>query len=270
MSDPFLQAQVEAAKAYEALFVAALFGPWAPIVIEVMGIRPGQRVLDVACGTGVLARAVRAVTGPAGYVAGLDPNPGMLAVANELESRVDWRQGVAESIPFPEGSFDVVVSQFGLMFFEGRDRALREMLRVLTPEGRLGVVVWDSLANVPAYGAEVALLERVAGPRAANAVRAPFVLGDRENLYRLFEDAGAGSVEITTHEGVARFPSIQVMIEADLRGWLPVMGVELTEEQIARVLEEADDVLRGYVGADGRVQFATRTHLVVATRVKPH
>jgi hypothetical protein len=155
------------------------------------------------------------------------------------------------------------------MFFEDRELALREMLRVLTPEGRLGVVVWDKLANVPAYSAEVALLERLVGPQAANAIRVPFVLGDREGLYELFDDAGAGSVEVTTHEGVACFPSVQVMIEADLRGWLPVVGVVLTEGQIARVLEEAEGVFRDYVGTDGRVRFAIRAHLVYATRAKP-
>ena len=99
------------------------------------------------------------------------------------------------------------------------------MLRVLIPGGRLVVAVWDSLDNIPAYAAEVALLDRMAGRRAADSLRAPFVLGDRHDLATLFEDAGAASVEVTTHQGTAQFPSIRVMVEADLRGWLPVTGV---------------------------------------------
>jgi SAM-dependent methyltransferase len=266
MSDPTLQAQVDAARAYEALFVPALFGQWASKVADAAQIQPGQRVLDVACGTGVLARAVHSRTGPTGYVAGLDPSPGMLAVANELAPAVNWRQGAAESIPFADRSFDTVVSQFGLMFFADRQQALREMLRVLSAKGRLVVAVWDSLTNMPAYAAEVALLERLASPRAADALRAPFVLGDRENLSTMFKDAGAVSVTITTHQGTARFPSIRVMVEADLRGWLPVMGVILTEEQIGRILKDAEDDLGKYVGRDGRVAFEVRAHLVSGTK----
>lgn len=71
----------------------------------------------------------------------------MLAVARQLEPAVDWREGFAESLPFPDESFDAVVSQFGLMFFTDRRQALREMLRVLVPGGRLAVAVWDSLEN---------------------------------------------------------------------------------------------------------------------------
>lgn len=266
MSQSPLQGQVDTAKAYEALFVPALFGQWAPIVVDAAQIQSGQRVLDVACGTGILARTVSSRTGPTGYVAGLDPNPGMLAVAKELAPAVDWRRGAAESIPFEDRSFDRVVSQFGLMFFADRGRALREMLRVLAPGGRLVVVVWDSLDNIPAYAAEVALLERLAGTLAADALRAPFVLGGRENLASLFREAGAASVEMTTHHGTARFPSVRVMVEADLRGWLPLVGVILTEEQIGRVLQEAEHALSSYVTAEKRVAFESPAHVVTATK----
>jgi len=264
MSAPALQAQVGAAKVYEALFVSALFGQWVSRVADAAQVQSGQRVLDVACGTGVLARAILSRAGPSGQVVGLDPDPGMLAVANELAPAVTWRQGAAESMPFPDQSFDAVVSQFGLMFFGDRQQAVREMLRVLTAEGRLAVAVWDALETMPAYAAEVALLERVAGRPAADALRAPFVLGNRDDLSRMFGNAGATSVVITTHEGTARFPSVRVMVEADLRGWLPVMGVLLTEEQIGRVLTEAEAELVKYVGPDSSVAFAVRAHVVAA------
>ena len=137
MSAPTWEAQVDAAKAYEALFVPALFGQWAPKIADAAKIERNHKVLDVACGTGILARKVHSRTGPTGSVLGLDPSLDMLAVAHELAPAVNWQQGVAESIPFPDRSFDAVVSQFGLMFFADRHKALREMLRVLTR------VVWS-------------------------------------------------------------------------------------------------------------------------------
>ncbi|HYF00018.1 MAG TPA: class I SAM-dependent methyltransferase [Planctomycetota bacterium] len=223
MGDPSVEAQVKAAEAYEQFFVPALFQEWAPRVADAAGVRPGQRVLDVACGTGVLAREVAARLGDSGGVAGLDPNAGMLTVAARRAPGVEWRQGAAESIPYADGSFDAVVSQFGLMFFADRRRALGEMLRVLVPGGRLAVAVWDRLENTPAYAAEVALLERVAGRAAADALRAPFVLGDPDALSALFRDAGAVSVGVETLRGTARFPNVRSMVEGDLgagcRSW---------------------------------------------------
>jgi len=266
MSDPTPQAQVDAANAYESLMVPALFGQWASVVVDAAQIGPGQRMLDVACGTGILAREAAARTGPTGFVAGVDPNPGMLEVAKRLAPALEWRQGVAESLPFPDASFDAVVSQFGLMFFNDCRKALREALRTLTPEGRLAVAVWNSLDNIPAYAVEVELLERLAGRRAADALRAPFVLGDHHDLATLFADAGVASVEVTTAAGKAQFPSVRIMVEADLRGWLPVMGVVLGEEQIARILEEAEVILRPYVAPDGTVAFEISAHVVTGAK----
>lgn len=266
MSESTLQTQIDAANAYEALFVPALFGEWATKVADAAQIQPGQRVLDVACGTGILAREAVSRTGSTGYVAGLDPIPGMLAVAKQLAPAVEWREGVAESLPFSDRAFDAVVSQFGLMFFTDRRQALREMLRVLASGGRLAVAVWDTLDNIPAYASEVALLEQTAGRRAADALRAPFVLGNRKDLATLFAEAGVASAEITTHHGAAQFPSIRTMVEADLRGWLPVMGVILTEDQIGRILRGAEHALSSYATPNGRVAFHLSAHLVTAKK----
>jgi SAM-dependent methyltransferase len=182
MTDAALPAQIDAATAYEEFFVPALFQERAPRVVAAAQLQPGQRVLDVACGTGVLAREAAACVGAAGAVVGLDPNPGMLTVARWLAPGVEWWEGTAEALPYPDRFFDAVVSQFGLMFFTDRRQALREMLRALVPGGHLAVAVWDSLANTPAYAAEVAVIERLAGQRAADALRAPFVLGDQQEL----------------------------------------------------------------------------------------
>jgi ubiquinone/menaquinone biosynthesis C-methylase UbiE len=265
MSSSTLEAQIAAARAYEALFVPALFEAWAPRVAGAATLVAGQRALDVACGTGVLAREARVRVGPAGYVAGLDPNPGMLTVAREMSPSVDWRQGTAESIPFPDASFDAVMSQFGLMFMEP-EKAIREMLRVLKPGRQLVVAVWDTAENIPAYAAEISLVARIAGARAADALRAPFILGRPERLSGLFDKAGANAVTISTQRGAAHFPSIRMMVEADVRGWLPVMGVSLGEEEIGRILEQAEDDLAGYAGSGGAVTFDMSAHLVTASR----
>lgn len=266
MTESTLQAQIDAANAYEALFVPALFGQWAAKVADAVQVQAGQRVLDVACGTGILAREIASRIGAAGRVVGVDPNPGMVAVAKKLAAAIEWREGVAESLPFPDHSFDAVVSQFGLMFFTDRRQALREMLRVLAPGGRLGVAVWDSLDNNPAYACEVALLERTAGRQGADALRAPFVLGNRGDLATLFSEAGVASIEISTQRGTALFPSIRTMVEADLRGWLPVMGVILSEDQIGRILQEAGQALSFCATADGRATFQLSAHLVTARK----
>ena len=253
-----MQAQIDAAQVYETLFVPALMGQWAPKVADAAQIQPGQRVLDVACGTGILAREI---TLRKARVVGLDPNPGMLAVARELDPAVDWREGVAGSLPFPDESFDAVVSQFGLMFFTDRRQALREMLRVLAPGGRLAVAVWGSLENMPAFAAEVELLEKAAGQPAADALRSPFVLGDRKELAALLPEA-----EITTHHGEARFPSIRTLVETDLRSWLPMMGVTLTEDRIVHILEQAEQALGSYATADGQLTFPISAHLATVAK----
>ena len=256
--------QHAAARAYEGLHVPALFREWASRVLDAAQVGPGDRVLDVACGTGVLAREAMSRVQQDNHVAGLDVDPGMLAVARELEPRVDWRHGLADALPWEDESFDAVVSQFGLMFFPDRAAAVREMLRVSRARGRLAVAVWDALERSEAYPEEVALLERRAGPQAADALRAPFVLGDTDALQDLFKEAGASNVEVNTVAGSARFPSVRTMVEADLRGWLPIMGVQLEDELIESILDDAERELAGYVQPDGSVCFRAPAHIVTA------
>ncbi len=106
-------------------------------------IQAGQRVLDVGCGTGVVALAA-ARTGA--RVSGLDLTPGLLARARENASiagvAIDWHEGDAEALPFEDASFDVVVSQFGHIFAPRPEVAVSQMLRVLRPGGTLAFSTW--------------------------------------------------------------------------------------------------------------------------------
>jgi len=264
--EPDSQALIDAATAYEAIFVPALFQEWADRVAQAAHLSPGKRVLDVACGTGVLARAAAARVAPAGAVVGVDANPGMLTVAARITPAIEWRQAPAEALPFPDQAFDAVVSQFGLMFFADRQTALNEMVRVLRPDGRLAVAVWDTLEHTPAYATEVELVERHASPTAAAPLRSPFSLGALPELSALFATTGLRDVQIKTYPGRARFPSIHAMVEADLRGWLPLMGVKLDGTTIDTILVAAETALQSYVTSSGSVEFVAPAHIVTAMR----
>jgi len=260
-----LSTEISGARAYELLHVPALFGQWCTRILDAAGVQAGHRVLDVACGTGVLARAAASRVEPGGHVAGVDPDPGMLVVATELAPQVEWREATAESLPYSDESFDTVVCQFGMMFFSDRHQGLREMLRVLRPGGRLAIAVWDSLENSEAYPLEVELLERVAGSAAADALRAPFALGDVHAFAALLEEFGLRSLTLRTETGRAQFPTIRAMVEVDLRGWLPVMGIFLEEAEIRQILDESESVLARYATEDG-VIFKAPAHIATATK----
>ena len=265
MNERRLQEEVAGATAYEKLHVPALFSEWTDRVLNAAEVAAADRVLDVACGTGVLTRAAAKRVGASGQVVGVDPNRGMLTVARQLNDEIDWRQGTAEALPCDDSGFDRVVSQFGMMFFVDPSRAVEEMLRVLVPGGRLAIAVLDSLENSPAYSREVELFERMAGAAAANAVRAPFAMGDRARLKTLVEAAGGVATEAVTPMGRASFPSIRAMVEADLRGWLPVMGVDLGEDLIRAILAEAESELADFVTGD-RLEFDSPAHIVSAQK----
>ena len=256
------QVIASAAEVYEQFFVPALFAEWAPRVADAARVGDGQAVLDVACGTGVLAREVARRVGQAGSVVGLDLNEGMLAVARRQAPEINWRQGRAEDLSFDTGTFDAVVSQFGLMFFEDRQVAIREMVRVLRPGGRLAVAVWDKTENSPGYAALTGLLQRMFGDAAAEALSAPFVLGDKEVLRAVFAGADLPDAEITTHTGTARFPSLASWMYTEIKGW--TLADMVDDEQYQLLLREAERVLRPFVVADGSVAFAMPAHIVTA------
>jgi ubiquinone/menaquinone biosynthesis C-methylase UbiE len=242
------------AKVYDECFVPALFQQWGGIVSEIAGITSGQRVLDVACGTGALAMAAAERAGSSGAVVGLDVNDEMLAVARRKRTAIEWKSGRAEALPFADASFDRVVSQFGFMFFEDHTAALHEMMRVLRPNGRLAVAVCDALDHSPGYAVLAELLHRLFGHPVAEAFRAPFLLGDVEKLLFFCREADIANAVIKRHDGRVHFDSVASLVSTE-RACVWTLGGLLDDSQFERLLNSAQESLRPFVAADGKVDF---------------
>lgn len=258
------QVSDDAAVIYERKFVPALFGSWPPVVADAAGIGPGDRVLDVACGTGVLAREAAKRVGPEGSVTGLDLNEGMLAVAKRVLPDIDWRQGDAAALPYEDNSFDVVVSQFALMYFSDRVAALREMWRVLRPGGRLAVASWASFEKAQGYRVLAEIAERRTNAEAAAVLRSPFVLGDVEELLGLYRAAGVAEPNLDTRDGFAFFPSIEEFVSAEVKG-SPLDSL-LNETEYRDLMDEAEQGLAAYKAEDGRISIPMAAHIVTARK----
>lgn len=259
------QVSTDAAEVYESCFVPAIFGAWASPVAEAAEIATGQKVLDVACGTGVLAREALRRVGEKGQVVGLDLNEGMLAVAARTEPKIEWRQGDAGSLPFPDDSFDVVVSQFALMYFPDRVTALSEMLRALAQGGRLAVAAWAPIDCARGYQILVDIANRQCGREAADVLAAPFVLGDKAELASLFIDAGISNANVTHHEGSIRFPSVKEFIRIEVKG--SPLADTLSDEAMEALAVESESALAEYVVPSGEIVMPMDAHIVTA--IKP-
>ena len=255
------QVNKSAAEVYEEFFLPALFQEWAKPVVKAAHLQAGQRVLDVACGTGVLARAALDAVGSSGTVVGLDINEGMLEVARSKTPNIDWHKGQAEQLPFTEASFDAVISQFGLMFFEDKVTALSEMARVLKPQGKLAVAVWGSLEQTTGYAAMTELLRRLFGDEAAKGLEAPYSLGNVAQLERLFSQAGIADIDIATKKCTARFASVEAWVHTDIKGW--TLADMIDETQYQTLLNEAQKDLAAFVSSTGGVTFDAPAHIIM-------
>ena len=256
------QISAEQAEFYESKFVPAIFGEWAPHLIDVAGVAPGQAVLDVACGTGVVARAVAERIGGLGRVVGLDLNEAMLAVARRLRPDIDWQQGDAGDLRFPDGSFDVVLCQSAMMFFPDRAKALREMARVARADGTIAVQVYSNLESQPAYGPFVEVAARHAGPEAINLLSTYWVLGDLDFVSSLFDAAGLEISAIQTRVGTARFDSIDELVKIEVES-TPLID-RISDDVYRRILKDSRDALRSFRTEAGKLEAPIEGHLITA------
>jgi ubiquinone/menaquinone biosynthesis C-methylase UbiE len=214
-----------AAEIYEQHLVPAMFEPFARDLIQLCNIRRSDRILDVACGTGIVSRlAIDYVDVTLGKVVGVDINPLMLNVARHCSAgkNIDWKEGSATSLPFPNESFDVVISQQGLQFFPDRLKALTEMNRVLVEAnnredkdynyGRLVLSVWTSIKDSPGFSILERLLQETISHEAATIMQLPHSLSDSSELISLVRAAGFGKILFKEVTKTITFTSVEEFV----------------------------------------------------------
>ena len=220
---------------YESYFVPVIGEPLAIDLINLADLQPGEKVLDVGCGTGIVARLAAQKTGPGGSVTGLDINPGMLAVARSVETNganIDWYESGAENIPLPDAAFDVVLCQLSLQFMENKSAALQEMNRVLKPGGRIILNVPGPAGSVFTHLAEA--MERTISAEAAGFVNQVFCLHDDNELESLMIKAGFRDVQIMPKNKEFRLPSPGEFLWQYVHS-TPLVGIMSQVDQAARL-----------------------------------
>jgi ubiquinone/menaquinone biosynthesis C-methylase UbiE len=245
----------EGPESYERYQVPSIFAPLARLFLDKVSLQPGDRVLDVACGTGIVARLAAPQVGGTGRVVGVDLNPGMLAVARRhtpTEAIVEWREGDALALPSDDSRFDVVLCQQGLQFFPDPIGALREMHRVLVPGGRLALCVWRSIEHSPCNRVTAAALSRYVGREAASRLHAPFSFGNPDRLRALITKAGFHDVEIQAAVMTRRMLPPEESIPGHLASTPLAHAVAaLDETKRASLFEMISRALASYRDAEG-------------------
>ena len=251
--DSTLQISGTPAEIYEQQMVPAIFARWAPDLVEAAGVRTGERALDVACGTGAVARLLAERVGATGKVTGLDINPGMLAVArlSAPSQSIEWLESSAIKMSLPDAIFDAVVCQQGLQFFPDKSAALSEMHRVAKGGGHLALSCWRSIEHTPGYLALEQALARRIGPE--KAALPPFSLGDAEAIRGLVVGARFREVKLRAEVKMVRFRSAEHLVRAVVGGAPSMMGA-LTgqgEGALDAIIADVTEATRHLVDDEG-------------------
>jgi ubiquinone/menaquinone biosynthesis C-methylase UbiE len=256
----------EAADLYERVVARHILAPWAASLVEAAHLAGGERVLDLACGTGVVARIAAQRVGPRGRVTGIDLNPGMISVARSLPAPdggpIEWLEGSALAIPLPDTSVDVVLCQQGLQFFPDKALALREMHRVLDRGGRLTLSAWSS-AGV--YNSAVGkALARFVGDDTASRFCASRNAPGKEELERLAVAAGFSGVSVRISRMNVHLPRLDRFVLEHLAG-TPVAAsiVALDPESRKHIGASVMREMQRFDDRDG-VTYPDETHVVTA------
>jgi SAM-dependent methyltransferase len=255
---------LEAAEVYESSFVPALFAPWAPMLVDAAGVSDGDRVLDVACGTGVVARTAAERVGPRGSVVGIDLDPAMLVVAERLRPDIEWRVGDAGGLPFLARSFDIALCQAALMFFPDPSEALRQMARVVKDDGIVAIQVWDRLEDQPAYRPFIDAAARHAGPEAIDLLGSYFSRGDLSLLTELLRAAGLRPAALRTEAKILHFDSVEAFVMIEVRS--TPLGDRLGDDDLTLVIEDAREGLHAFMASDGTLDIPIRGHVITAEK----
>jgi ubiquinone/menaquinone biosynthesis C-methylase UbiE len=261
-----------AAQLYVRYLVPAITSVWATDLVQRAALQVGERVLDAACGTGIVGRLAAQPVGERGAVVGLDFNPGMLTVARALPppfgAAITWQEASVLAMPFPDAAFDAVLCQLGLQFFPDRPQALSEMRRVLVPGGRLLLSVFGPIEHNPATHALAGALERHLRADAAAIKRAEHALADTKELRDLATNAGFGDVTIDTVTHEVHFPSAREYVRIQLAATpLATPISELTDEQreplVDAVVADVAIALQSRI-RDGQLVFPQECHILSA------
>jgi SAM-dependent methyltransferase len=232
---------------YETQLVPAIFEPWARVLIDLARPKPGERILDVCCGTGVVARLIAPIVGRAGKTVGLDFDAGMIAMGQRMSLDVEWRLGDLQHLPFADASFDLVICQQGLQFVPNREAGLKQIYRVLRPSGRIVLAVWTDLSKSPAH----AILFDVMGATLGVDMSKPpaWSLPDERQLRTLVSSAGFSDIETSVKTLPAKFPSARRFVELIVEGSSKItrqMLAQLPNERKTAFIDDVAARLRGY------------------------
>jgi ubiquinone/menaquinone biosynthesis C-methylase UbiE len=234
------QLSTDAAELYEQVLVPAMFAPWGRDLLGLADPHPGERVLDVACGTGLVARLAAESVGPKGAVTALDLNPAMLRVAQTLAApagaRITWLEGNVEAMPLPDAAFDLLLCQQGIQYFPDRPRALADMLRVLKPGARAVLSVWQ---GDTAYTRAVAdAMEAAMGRKAGNSMRRVLACPPTAMVAKEMREAGFRDVTVHAHTQLREIPDVRTYVFRHLGATPHADAItRLDEEQRRRILE---------------------------------
>jgi len=266
------QLERASAERYQRLLVPTVTLPWARDLVGRVGLRPGDRVLDVACGTGVVARLAASAVGADGRVAALDVNRGMLAVGRSLPppvgAAIEWHEGSADALPFGDGEFNVVLCQLGLQFFPDRPAALREMRRVLGAAVQLGASVFTAIDRNPAAHALADAVDRHVGEGASRAKRSEHALADPNELRALLDGAGFARIRLEAVQQTMRFASVEEWVGIQLTA-TPLAAALANRDQAERersidlVRRDVAEALAAYT-PDGRFAFPQEVYVALA------
>jgi ubiquinone/menaquinone biosynthesis C-methylase UbiE len=215
------QAATTAAELYESVLVPAIYNTWANYIVDLAKPRPGDRALDIGCGTGIVTRGLSEKLGASGDIIGLDNDCEMLSVARTAcrgrrGTPITWEEGSAMSLPFNDEAFEIITCQQALPYIRDRATVVREMYRVLSFGGRIAMLVWREIEHSPGFAILAAALERYAGADAAAVIRSAFTLGNQEELHSLLLLARFRSINIEAASGTAHFDSIETFVKSQL------------------------------------------------------
>ena len=256
----------EAARLYERVAVRYILGPWAPSLVDAARLLAGERVLDVACGTGVVTRIAAQRVGRQGRVTGVDLNAEMLGVAQSLPmvegAPIEWMQGSALALALPDTSVDAVLCQQGLQFFPDKALALREMRRVVRRGGRLALSVW---AGVGFYNGAVAeALGRFVGGDTAARFCASRKVPGKDELERLAVEAGWSEVNVAISRLNIHLPGLDRFVVEHLVGTPVAPAIAAADAEARRnVGASVKRAMERFADGDG-VTYPEESHIVTA------